>query len=415
MSSPPMYRHASLASNHSLQLDAPPPPAERKPGPPQVKPLSPIFEKTNHHIDGTFSDMREVEPQTPASFGDHASTYSAFLRRPLRRSISQASTSSLRTVGTASMAAPTLPPINVSPLDIRGALCPPAHRSGPQLFSTVYEDANSERTGSFVTARSVYGDEREAGTGTGTTQGGGEGSRTLVSSTELPPTLPDTPGGMAPTEPDSDITFTQATPRPRVHDPTSTGTSDSFIWRRWRKGLSFGSTRPRFSLIIPSYMFKRRSLPALLFWAGFVAPWCWLIGGWLVAEGRQDEKAGGPLLPIFKVHLDPAVKERPGLNEKGKKKAAGNGATTIASSPSRRARWWTQWRPSNNTVFVQDPDPVQDPETPYRLRRRDTEKDPPSQTLVQSWVVRCRVAAVSSGALLVVAFVVAIIVAGNSK
>lgn len=106
--------------------------------------------------------------------------------------------------------------------------------------------------------------------------------------------------------------------------------SSSFIYRRWRQGISFGSTRPRFSL---SFNFSRSTspkektqnqgprliqlppLPAILFWAGFVAPWCWLIGGWIVVEGE------GPRLPLWRMRLvDVDGKGGKGKGEKGKGK-----------------------------------------------------------------------------------------------
>ncbi|THH17296.1 hypothetical protein EW146_g3500 [Bondarzewia mesenterica] len=117
-----------------------------------LKPLSPIIEQAQ--LVGDQRDRRvspvnlsPLTPGTPASLdhGDHASTYSTFLKRPLKRSISQASSRSLRTVGTDP--APTLPHLDLRPPFVA------SHRAGPQLFSTVYEDAVSECTDSFITAR----------------------------------------------------------------------------------------------------------------------------------------------------------------------------------------------------------------------------------------------------------------------
>ncbi|THH12489.1 hypothetical protein EW146_g7643 [Bondarzewia mesenterica] len=106
-----IYRHASVSSNRSLQLDMPfddrPTESNDSLTLLHLKPLSPIIEQAQ-----LVGDRRD---------------------------------SSLRTVGTGP--APTLPPLDLQPPFVA------SHHAGPQLFSTVYEDAASERTGSFVTAR----------------------------------------------------------------------------------------------------------------------------------------------------------------------------------------------------------------------------------------------------------------------
>ncbi|KAI0058345.1 hypothetical protein BV25DRAFT_1830180 [Artomyces pyxidatus] len=381
--SPPLYRHPSLTSNRSLQLDmmtdARALDVDGNPALLHVKPLSPIFERAHYHVEGGLLDEALREPETPASFGDHGSTYSAFLRRPLKRTVSQASTSSLRTVGTGTGACnvATLPAPSLPVLDLR----PPftaSHRTGPQLFSTVYEDAASERTGSFVTARSIGSPD-------------GEEDIAASSPSDPPPLPPITYPPHSSPEPDSEGTMVAPTPRPR-----RTSTSESFIWRRWMKGLSFGSTRPRFSLLVPTALLKARApLPALLFWAGFLAPWCWLIGGWLVAEGRLDEKGDGPILPVWKIHSTDALgKERTPPDEKPREAAAEAGSELRA--------WWKGW----TSTFRRARAAVGEPKPPVQ---------PPLRQRAEAWVVRCRVAAVASGALILIAFVVAVIVAGGTK
>jgi hypothetical protein len=61
----------------------------------------------------------------------------------------------------------------------------------------------------------------------------------------------------------------------------------------------------------------------LLFWAGFVAPWCWLIGGWLVAEGRWESSGKArAALPLWKPRGDDGKRKGKG---KGKDKGKGKG------------------------------------------------------------------------------------------
>lgn len=446
---------------------------------------------------------------------ERGSTHSAFLLRPLRRSMSQTSTSSFRTTGSLQSVPPTLPQLDLRP-PFSPTLPIPHHpsRSGPH-FSTVYEDGASDRTGSFVTAKSVTGVTRAGGAsgvgGYGGYDGRGRagdeesiesgsshtapslthelrhhpapflglggsyhlpstsqlGSSTNIlntnpaSSSRLPPNVPPPSGphpGVGPI------------PRPnRVQAPDSNPRSSSFIYRRWRQGVSFGSTRPHFSL---SFSFSRSSsgqgqgrregprlvqlppLPAILFWAGFMAPWCWLIGGWLVAEGE------GPKLPLWELR-------RP-VEEGGKKKSKGKEkekarekeevsekesepqvipvlapapSTSTPSLPpppsslppprpaviapsksfldmdietqprdstnpgeSENTRWWRQWGPREKQS-ARGPPTGEERIVLVRMRTKGAEK----------WVVRCRRAAVISGVLLTIGFIVAVVLVIRSR
>ncbi|KAH9169321.1 hypothetical protein EDB89DRAFT_1908627 [Lactarius sanguifluus] len=382
----PLHRQSSTISNHSLQLDRLA--SSRTDGPsaqPQAKPmpLSPISEQSYIPTPTSRRDLfpTDVEPGTPVSV---ASTYSAFLRRPLKRSISATSTSSLHTNVT-SIHPPTLPPLNITPLEIRPVYPPVSHRAGPQLFSTVYEDTASERTGSFVTARSLAGDTEDpvspASGRAAVDVRGPSGSTTLYSSAALPgggggmdpftdsdrgstpfTTTPPSGSGTDSSSSDAPAPTTHARPRPRTRGPTSggsgSGTSDTFVLRR----LTFGSALSR-----PSFTAARRALarlpplPVLLFWAGFVAPWCWLIGGWLIAEGRWEENGKArAALPLWR----PRRRQRTKGKGKGKtavpllgkdlEKGPGDGAqeeqqqqqqATGADAAPHRHWAWAWWIP----------------------------------------------------------------------
>ena len=442
----PLRRQSSLISNHSLQLDrlagcqTDGPSAQA-----QAKPLSPISEQSYVPTPTSKRDLfpTDVEPSSPVSAGKPtptwlcktlgvwinslfhaASTYSAFLRRPLKRSISATSTSSLGT----SIYPPTLPPLNITPLDIRPVYPPVSHRAGPQLFSTVYEDTASERTGSFVTAPSVVGDLEDTETPlTGPDVRGPSGSTTLYSTGAV------VPGG-ATVDPftDSDrasIPFTttppssssssgaaQARPRPpRV--PTSgnnnnnSGTSDTFILRR----LTFGSalSRPSFTAARRAALARLPPLPVLLFWAGFFAPWCWLIGGWLIAEGRwEDNGKARSALPLWR----PRHHHRSSSSQKGKGKASddlekGAGAAkkkeeeeeavAVAPTTSMRAHWawWWPFAPAAPGAAVQK-EKVVTFVKPYSA---------------EVWVYRCRLAAVISALVLLTALIVTLVIVGGSS
>ena len=387
-----------------------------------------------------------------------ASTYSAFLRRPLKRSISATSTSSHVT----SIYPPTLPPLNITPLDIRPVYPPVSHRVGPQLFSTVYEDTGSERTGSFVTAHSVTGDEdNETPTGGNAVDvRGPSGSTTLYSPAAL------RSGAMGPfTDSDdlSSIPFTttppsgnddndddsgsssgaQARPRPRPpRVPTSgnnnnnnnnsgSGTASTFILRR----LTFGSalSRPSFSAARAAVRARLPPLPVLLFWAGFVAPWCWLIGGWLIAEGRWEESGKArAALPLWRAprrrrrnnHKGKSV-ARPGNNdpEKGRSDGAGAGPAGAqaqktgegeegeAASVHGRSGWWSPFAATSHAGHGAS----RSGEGEGGAAQKEKVVTLVKPYSAEVWVYRCRLAAVISALMLLTALIVTLVIVGGSS
>ncbi|KAI9513445.1 hypothetical protein F5148DRAFT_1278817 [Russula earlei] len=481
---PTLHRQSSLNSNHSLQLSTAAAPRTGNPAAtsahPTAKQLSPISERSYIPTPKREQYSADVEPSTPVSIG---SSYSAFLRRPLKRSISATSTSSLRT--NASTHPPTLPPLSVSPSDMRPTYPPVSHRAGQQLVSTVYEDAGSERTGSFVTARSVSDDGEDAEDTAVAPDSHGPSNSTILSpsnaelgntsdlladadrateGTTLSATLPggSSSGGLGGSGSgygdgsSSSGPVPPARPRPRKRMPTSGGTgstSSTFIWRRWTRDLSFGSglSRPSFSAARRAIASRLPPLPILLFWAGFLAPWCWLIGGWLIAEGRWEDSgkaraalplwkprtrrpkqaatakakghqgkedaalAGGPQLPPDSLGTDlergdaapevPAQEGQPGAVE-----GARDEALAVGPSGARRRFWapytwrWIPFVCSRHGADAAVLDTSPDGEKVVTLARPYS---------AEVWVYRCRLAAVMSAIILLIALIVAVVVIGG--
>jgi hypothetical protein len=361
-----------------------------------------------------------------------ASTYSAFLRRPLKRSISATSTSSLRTNVT-SIHPPTLPPLNITPLDIRPVYPPVSHRAGPQQFSTVYEDANSERTGSFVTAPSVASDAEDTSS---PARGavdfrGPSGSTTLYSPAAFPTLYPYTDSDRASdpfttTPPSgsgggSSSSGAQARPpRPRVGTGgTGSGTSDTFILRR----LTFGSALSR-----PSFSAARRAraalarlppLPVILFWAGFVAPWCWLIGGWLIAEGRWEENGKArAALPLWRPARRSRAKGKGKMVvrdvEKGAAAMEEEAHVGVGADAPRRGWSWVSWNPFGpraSTLIAAQAGTSADGAAAQKEKVVTFVKPHSAEV----WVYRCRLAAVISAVMLLTALIVTLVIVGGSS
>ncbi|KAH9054663.1 hypothetical protein EDB87DRAFT_1428270 [Lactarius vividus] len=443
----PLHRQSSTISNHSLQLDRLA--SSRTDGPsaqPPAKPLSPISEQSYVPTPTSRRDLfpTDMEPGTPVSV---ASTYSAFLRRPLKRSISATSTSSLHTNVT-SIHPPTLPPLNITPLEIRPVYPPVSHRAGPQLFSTVYEDTASERTGSFVTARSLAGDTEDpvspASGRAAVDVRGPSGSTTLYSPAPLPgggmdpltdsdrastPFTTTPPNGTDSSSSDAQPPTAHARPRPRTRGPTpggsGSGTSDTFVLRRQTFGSAF--SRPSFSAARRA-LARLPPLPVLLFWAGFVAPWCWLIGGWLIAEGRWEENGKArAALPLWRPRRRQRTKGKgktavPLLGkdlEKGQGGGAKEGqqqqhATGGDVAPHRHWAWawWIPFAPRASALVETHAAPPSSDGDAVQKEKVVTFVKPYS---AEVWVYRCRLAAVISAVMFLTAFIVTLVIVGGSR
>ena len=367
-----------------------------------------------------------------------------------------------------------------------------SHRSGQQLVSTVYEDAGSERTGSFVTAHDGNGEDDSAvspgahgpsySTFLSSPISARRGSRSdplsdLDRTTEGTTTLLDGGGFGGYSGDDSNNTNTNnsdgsagdidigvvgsssgssgdvppARPRPRKRTPASGGSgsgspSEAFIWRRWTRGLSLGSSfeRPSFSAARRAVVSRLPPLPIVLFWAGFIAPWCWLIGGWLIEEGRwEDGGRARAALPLWKPRSGSSKAERRRAAGKAVVGAGGDGGASqvppdslgkdlesgdaaVASAPvtAQEAQGSAGREGGEGAAEGErggEAGPGDAPRRWYWAPARKTKRLGPSPhgekviTLMKPysaevWVYRCRLAAVVSFLVLLAALVVALVV-----
>lgn len=250
------------------------------------------------------------------------SGYMAFLNRPLKRTISQGST---KTFGTAtSTNAPSIPPIDLRPnfANSLGLPTTPVRRSqfmAPSLPtvagsprtgqpSIIYED---DDTNSFITAPSdqspnpsstnlSHSDPEEVDIGTSLPVGrsrhslyattGTERSHMTMTSGFCDYELPARPS--APTPPHSSqsarssLSILETISR-RSHGSDATAV-ETAIATRWGLGLSivsYMSVSKRWSKADGGN--TQTTSACVLFWLGFLAPWCWLLGGWYLAPSGQ--------------------------------------------------------------------------------------------------------------------------------
>ncbi|KAH8112367.1 hypothetical protein DFH11DRAFT_1511717 [Phellopilus nigrolimitatus] len=154
----------------------------------------------------------------------------------------------------------------------------------------------------------------------------------------------------------------------------------------------------------------------VLFWTGFLAPWCWLIGGWMLArsghtmaEGLPSGAKEGPILPVhnpssphLQSHHEKSREQTPGLpSEK-------NGAPAASTS---------MWEAAKNSsadllASLRGDRAREDADSRSKSRQGQIRGDVSMlvETRMDPWVSRCRVAAVLSGMLILALCIVALIV-----
>lgn len=116
-----------------------------------------------------------------------------------------------------------------------------------------------------------------------------------------------------------------------------------------------------------------------LFWLGFIAPWCWLIGGWLV-KAKKNQRSGG-MLPLWTGKMsarhDDSFKMHP--FQHGYPFVAPSVQSLVPPLYSRAVH----------------------PRGPFLMAR-------------SPWIRRCRIAACVSGVVIMLAFIAALVVVGRS-
>ncbi|KAH7928847.1 hypothetical protein BV22DRAFT_172398 [Leucogyrophana mollusca] len=318
--------------------------------------------------------------------------YSTFLSRPLNRSISMSST---RTHHSGASATPPVIP----PLDLRPEFPGPFQLPRPLSATSrdTEDDTSSARAESFTTAPaardsrySAQGPEHEA-----------EPERNAKLD-ELPriPEPAHWHGAQRPLAPSRSSSYPPSYTHPHAHEfqPNKSfvsapslrsfpSASSSFIDRRFASSELYLSSRTDTTCAREagkkwSLRRGKADTACIMFWVGFIAPWCWLIGGWLVnANQNGNVGRGGSLLPLY---TGKGVQSREALRSHPY-----SGYPFIAPSAASLAP------PSYHRSVLQ----------PKTLRLK---------VASSPWIRRCRLAAGAGGVVVVIAFVVALLVVSRS-
>ena len=168
---------------------------------------------------------------------------------------------------------------------------------------------------------------------------------------------------------------------------------EQFIMERWMKTLFYSASGGK-DLLSTAKGGERKqysvSSTCVLFWAGFVAPWCWLVGGWMSPRGASlPEKEGkeGKLREKISVDVDREMTSR-GEDGGGLKK-------WILPNPSSSFKATARVLPTPNTTT---PSPKEVEEA--RL------------AIADPWVRRCRIASIVGGTILGLGLIAVFIVLG---
>lgn len=154
----------------------------------------------------------------------------------------------------------------------------------------------------------------------------------------------------------------------------------------------------------------------VLFWTGFIAPWCWLIGGWMLSRSGQTKAPGlrsgareGPILPI---HREPErQQEKPTADSQPQQQPQEQEPNTKARRKGKGVLTFLEHAKNSSAELLTSlRGHGAQQENASRLRPLHLRGDVMTDTRLDRWVIRCRVAAVVSGMFILALLIVALIV-----
>ena len=162
---------------------------------------------------------------------------------------------------------------------------------------------------------------------------------------------------------------------------------DEFITERWMKTLFYSTSGGR-ELFSTAKGGERKQYPVsstcVLFWVGFIAPWCWLVGGWVPLRDASLRESRIRRL-----------KEKPGVRGVPRREDGGGLRRWILPDPSSTFKATTRAASTSNDTT---------------LPPREVEEARLSVT--DPWVARCRVASIVGGTILALGLIAMVIVLG---
>lgn len=179
----------------------------------------------------------------------------------------------------------------------------------------------------------------------------------------------------------------------RVIEETATIVEDeSFIMERWMKTLFYSASGGK-ELFSTTKGGDQKQYPVsstcVLFWVGFIAPWCWLVGGWMPPR-------------------DVSVAENEAKYEKLKKTSLATEREVVPQGEDGAGlRKWILPDPSSSFKAT-----ARAPSMSSTTTLCPTGIEEARPTMGDPWVRRCRIASIVGGAILVLGLIAMAIVLG---
>ena len=165
---------------------------------------------------------------------------------------------------------------------------------------------------------------------------------------------------------------------------------DQFIMERWMKTLFYSASGGK-ELFSTTKGGEQKQPPVssacVLFWVGFVAPWCWLVGGWMPPRDTPFHEDETKEWKLKKVNVD------------------GDRGAVPRAQEGGGLRKWILPDPSSSFGAT-----ARVPSTPSTTTLCSKDIEEARITTVDPWVRRCRIASVAGGATLGLGLVVMVIV-----
>ena len=176
-----------------------------------------------------------------------------------------------------------------------------------------------------------------------------------------------------------------------VEETATVVEEDQFIMERWMKTLFYSASGGKELFSTAKGGEGKQSPPSsacVLFWVGFIAPWCWLVGGWMPPR-------------------DPQLYENEMKEDKLKEKVSGDvdrGAVSQGQEGGGLRKWVL---PDPSSSFGAT---ARVPSTPSTTTLCSKDIEEAKIAAVDPWVRRCRIASIVGGAVLALALIVMVIV-----
>ena len=178
----------------------------------------------------------------------------------------------------------------------------------------------------------------------------------------------------------------------RVVEETATIVEDEgFITERWMKTLFYSSSGGK-DIFSTAKEGDQKQYPVsstcVLFWAGFIAPWCWLVGGWMLPKDT----------PVLENGMD---------HEKLKEQVNAGAERDPQGEDGAGFRKWILPNPSSSFRAT-----ARAPSISSATTLCPKEVEEAGLAMVDPWVRRCRIASIVGGTMLGLGLIAMAIVLG---